>query len=261
MVVKMKFRGWLKMNHFFAAPDDIRDDLVIIRGQDVEHITQALRLNAGDEITVADGQENKYLVELTALNEQMVEGKIKEELEADAESNLRITLVQGLPKSKKMDLIVRKCTELGIDKIIPLETAHTVVKLDRKKAKKRQKRWQKIAKSAAKQSKRTKIPEIEDLISFKEGLELLNDYDLVLLPWVDERNQGLKEVIKGQDTQEIKDILVFVGPEGGFSEEEAAQARKKEAEPVVLGPRTLRTETAGMAVLTMLLYELGDLGG
>ena len=249
------------MNHFFVEPEDIRGDLVIIRGQDVKHITRSLRLNSGDKITVADGRENKYLVELTALKEKFVEGEIKEKLDADAESELNITLIQGLPKSKKMDLIVRKCTELGIDRVIPMETDHTVVKLNEKKAKKRRARWQKIAKSAAKQSKRTKIPELGNVIDFAAAIDLAADYDLALMPWVAEKEQGLKDLIKNDKNEGRDDIVIFIGPEGGFSPHEAAQAQEKGIEPVVLGPRTLRTETAGLATLTMLLYELGDLGG
>lgn len=248
------------MNHFFVEPEDIRDDLVIIRGQDVKHITRALRLGSGDKITVADGLENKYLVELTTTNDKLVEGQIKEKLAVDAESEINVTLLQGLPKSKKMDLIVRKCTELGINKVIPMTTDHTVVKLSSSKAEKRQKRWQKIAKSAAKQSKRTRIPELGAVIDFAEGLDLAADYDLAVIPWVAEEKQGLKEIIKEQDLENIKDVLIVIGPEGGFSPAEIANAQEKGVQPVVLGPRTLRTETAGLAALTMILYELGDLG-
>ena len=249
------------MNHFFVKPEDIRNDLVIIRGQDVKHITRSLRLYSGDKITVSDGLENKYLVELTSTNDKLVEGKIIEELAVDTEPNLQVTLLQGLPKSKKMDLIVRKCTELGINKVIPIETDHTVVKLKPSKAKRRQKRWQKIAKSAAKQSKRTKIPTVKEVIDYQQGLDLVADYDLALIPWVWEKKQGLKKVIQNNSTEDINNVLVIIGPEGGFSSTEVEAAIEQGVEPVMLGPRTLRTETAGMAALTMLLYELGDLGG
>ena len=248
------------MNHFFVEPEDIRDDLVIIRGQDVKHITRSLRLGPGDKITVADGLENKYVVELTDTNDKLVEGQIKEKLAVDAESEINLTLLQGLPKSKKMDLIVRKCTELGINKVIPMETDHTVVKLNSSKAKRRRDRWQKIAKSAAKQSKRARIPEVGELIDFSDGLDLAADYDLAVIPWVAEEKQGLKEIIKEQDLENIEDVLIIIGPEGGFSSAEIVRAQEKGVQPVVLGPRTLRTETAGLAALTMILYELGDLG-
>ncbi|MGM0502657.1 MAG: 16S rRNA (uracil(1498)-N(3))-methyltransferase [Bacillota bacterium] len=249
------------MNHFFVDPEDVRGDIVIIRGQDVKHITRSLRLGAGDKITVADGLENKYLVELTATKEQFVEGKIIEQLAVDAESDVNVTLLQGLPKSKKMDLIVRKCTELGIDQVIPMETEHTVVKLKPSKAQRRQKRWQKIAKSAAKQSQRTKIPKVGELIDFAQGLELAADYDLAVVPWVGEKEQGLKEFLQSEKGSGLKNILIMIGPEGGFSPAEIEQAQSAGVEPVLLGPRTLRTETAGMAALTMLLYEFGDVGG
>ncbi len=253
--------GVNQMNHFFVDPADIRDDLVIIRGQDVKHITRSLRLSSGDKITVAEGLENKYLVELTSTTDQLVEGQIIKKLEVDAETDIEVTLLQGLPKSKKMDLIVRKCTELGIKRVIPMETDHTVVKLKPSKAKRRQKRWQKIAKSAAKQSKRTQIPRVAEVIDYQQGLELVDDYDLAIIPWVGEEEQGLREVIGDHDSADIDNILVIIGPEGGFSPAEIESAGDKGVEPVMLGPRTLRTETAGLAALTMLLYELGDLGG
>ncbi|GAB6100248.1 16S rRNA (uracil(1498)-N(3))-methyltransferase [Halanaerocella petrolearia] len=247
------------MNHFFVTPDDIRGDQVLITGSDVGHITRSLRLRAGDEITVADGQGDKYLVELVHSSDEVVEGQIKEELAQLVESEVEITLVHGLPKrKKKMDLIVEKCTELGVDRIIPALTKRTVVKLTDKKAKKRQDRWQKVALAAAKQSRRAKIPTVEEVIDSSDVSSLLADYDLALIPWEDEDTRGIKEMLQ---EEKPKRVIIFVGPEGGFSSEEVSKVKEAGMKPVSLGPRILRSETAGITAVALAQYEIGDLGG
>ncbi|GAB6138341.1 16S rRNA (uracil(1498)-N(3))-methyltransferase [Halanaerobaculum tunisiense] len=247
------------MNHFFVDPADIRGEQVLITGSDVKHITRALRLQAGDEITIADGLENKYLVELIATSNEVVEGQIREELARPVESEIEITLVQGLPKrKKKMDLIVEKCTELGVDKIIPTITKRTVVKLTDDKAKKRQQRWQKVALAAAKQSRRAKVPTVEEVIDSSVVSSLVADYDLALIPWEDEETRGIKEILQ---EEEAKKIVIFVGPEGGFSSEEVTKVKEAGMRSVSLGPRILRSETAGITAVSIAQYDLGDLGG
>jgi len=249
------------MHHFFVEPENIKSGKVIISGSDVRHITSSLRLDVEDEITVADGAGNKYLVELSSIEDGMVIGEIKDEILKEVEARVNVTLVQGLPKSKKMDLIVQKCTELGINEVIPVETKRTVVKLKDSKAKRRVKRWQKIAKEAAKQSGRAQIPKVRRLMKFKEIKELLEDYDLVLIPWEDEVQIKLKDVLgELKETENTKNIMIIIGPEGGFSSKEVELVKDAGAYSVTLGSRILRTETAGIVATTMVLYELGDLG-
>ncbi len=249
------------MHHFFVQSENIKEDKVVISGSDVRHITSSLRLSVGDKITVADGERNKYFVEIVSMDNKKVIGRIKDEVEKKIEPEARITLVQGVPKSKKMDLIVQKSTELGIDKVIPVETRRTVVKLKPSKAKRRVKRWQKIAREAAKQSGRARIPHVGRLIKFREIKELMAEYDLILIPWEDEEQISLKEVVrKLKKTGQGKRIMIIIGPEGGFASQEVELIRDEGAYSVSLGPRILRTETAGIVATTMVLYELGDLG-
>ncbi|MCK8815921.1 16S rRNA (uracil(1498)-N(3))-methyltransferase [Natroniella sulfidigena] len=245
------------MHHFFVKPTAIVDGQVTITGQDVRHITRSLRLDSGDKISVADGEGKKYIVELVELTDQFVKGKVRQDFVATVEPATKVTLLQGLPKSKKMDLIAQKTTELGIDQIIPVETERSIVKLKPSKAKRRQKRWQKIAKEAAKQSGRAKIPEVKELLDFEEAIALATDYDLALMPW-EEESASLKDVIVGNNKME--QVMIVIGPEGGFSEQEVERANEVGIKPVSLGPRILRTETAGLATLSMLLYQTGDLG-
>ena len=248
------------MHHFFVDPQYIIDDQVKIIGDDVRHISKSLRLQVGDKISVADGLNKKYIVEISKIEEKLVLGKVKTKFETEVEPEVKVTLLQGLPKSKKMDLIVRKCTELGIDKVIPMETKRSVVKLKPSKAKRRQKRWQKIAKEAAKQSGRAKIPEVGELIDFADLEKIIDNYEVVFLPWEEEDGLALKNSLKKLETKP-DNILVIIGPEGGFAAKEVAEAKELGAKAVTLGPRILRTETAGFATLSMILYELGDLGG
>ncbi|MCK8825151.1 16S rRNA (uracil(1498)-N(3))-methyltransferase [Fuchsiella alkaliacetigena] len=246
-------------HHFFVEADNIDQEQVVITGDDVAHITKSLRLESGDQLSVADGEGNKYLVEIVETKPELVITEIKEELEIKVEPELEVTILQGLPKSKKMDLIVQKCTELGVAKIIPLETARSVVKLKPKKAQRRCQRWQKIAEEAAKQSGRAKIPQIGELRDFSQAQTLIEEYELVFLAWEEEEAVTLQNALKGLSFPQK--ILIIIGPEGGFSAQEVAQAKRWGAKVVSLGPRILRTETAAIATLSMLLYAGGDLGG
>ncbi|WP_027338649.1 16S rRNA (uracil(1498)-N(3))-methyltransferase [Halonatronum saccharophilum] len=247
------------MNHFFVKPQNIDEGVrVLIEGDDVSHITLSLRLKEGDQITVADGEGNKYLVELTFLDEKEVRGDIIKEFDRRIEPEVKVALIQGLPKSKKMDIIAQKCTELGIKDIIPFDSERTIVRLNKKKVLKRQKRWQKICKEAAKQSGRARIPKIHKIADIDQILERAKDYDLVLVPWEDEEVKGLKETLV--ENKEVKKIMIVVGPEGGLSSKEVEAFKEIGGRSVTLGPRILRTETAGLATLSMVLYELGELG-
>jgi len=181
----------------------------------------------------------------------------------DTEPPIEITLVQGLPKSDKMDFIVQKVTELGVKRIIPVITQRTIIRLGKEKAQVRRIRWQRIALEAAKQSGRAIIPEVREVIPFIQALNNLNGESLNLIPWEEETSTSLKEVLKHHTSHiphPVSQITVFIGPEGGFTPEEVRAAREKGALPVSLGPRLLRTETAGLVTLAMILYELGDMG-
>ncbi len=243
------------MNHFLVDSEAIKDEYVFIEGNELNHLKNSLRLKAGDEITVADGGGNKYLVELVAVSDSLARGEIKKQLTANLEPEVKVTICQGLPKSKKMDLIAQKSTELGIDKLIPVSMDHSVVKLKPSKAKRRVKRWQKIVREAAKQSRRARVPEVGKLIDYQQALKLVEEYDLALIPAVEEEDKTLKSVLINQDKSEIESVICFIGPEGGFSTQELKSAVDKGVMPVSFGPRTLRTETASIFAVGTLIYE------
>jgi len=255
------------MHRFFVSPDQIKGNLAIITGEDVNHIKHVLRLKEKDKITILDGQSRQFDGEIISINSNQVEltvspchltGSTEFAEVLDPEPTVKITLAQALPKEKKMDLIIKSCIELGVFQIIPMITERTVIKLDSRKAESKVERWQKIAKEAAQQSGRLIIPKIKQIASFDEVLRLKN-YALKLFPWELEERTTLKDVLnaegKGSSLAEAK-ILILIGPEGGFSAAEAEKAVKAEFQSVSLGKRILRTETAGAAMLAMINYEL-----
>ncbi|PKM83548.1 MAG: 16S rRNA (uracil(1498)-N(3))-methyltransferase [Firmicutes bacterium HGW-Firmicutes-13] len=249
------------MHRFFVKPEDINKDegTAVISGEAVKHITRVLRLIRGDNMVIADGWGNSYLVEISALAKDKVLVNIVEALQEYREPPVKVVLAQALAKGEKMDYIVQKCTELGVSEIIPVVTERTVVKLDAEKAGDKILRWRKIARGAAEQSRRNFIPLIRKVSGLKEVLEGKNKETRCIFLWEQEREQGIKEVLRKAGS--TKEVMIIVGPEGGFSEVEADLALSWGAVPVTLGPRILRTETAGLAALTIVLYELGDLGG
>ncbi len=249
------------MRRFFVEEKDIKENQVTIKGDEARHIARVYRLKEKDKIKVFTGKGREYLTEIIQASKKEVTGRILKESRLDTEPPIEITLIQGIPKSSKMDFIVQKATELGIKRIIPVTTQRTIVKLDREKAKARQVRWQRIATEAAKQSGRAMVPEVFEVISFTQSLENISREGLNLIPWEEEETTSLKEVLKRSRIPDPgSKITVFIGPEGGFASEEIKAAKEKGALPVSLGPRLLRTETAGLVTLAMILYELGDMG-
>lgn len=249
------------MHRFFVQPEDISDGMVRIGGSDFNHIYRVLRLETGEEIIVCSGDGLDHLVEIREFRDNEVLAAIKESYRNKNEPELQVTLAQGIPKKGNMELIIQKCTELGIQRIIPLFTERTIVKLDEKKQEKKRERWQKIAEEAAKQSRRGIIPLIDKFYKLQELENIFAEFDLVIIPWEEEQGQGLRSALEKEDLKEKKRILIIIGPEGGFSGGEVETVRKSGGIPVSLGPRILRTETAGFVTLTALLYQAGELGG
>lgn len=247
-----------KMPRFFVTNSDVSNDLINISGEDFNHIKKVLRLGNGDRITACDGKGTDYLVEIVKIEDAVVKTRIIESMKNSTEPPVEITLFQGLPKSDKMDLIIQKAVELGIYKIVPVITARTVVKMDAKSGDKKCDRWNKISMGAAKQCNRGIIPKVESAMSFREALDAAKGGSLSLIPYEKETRIKLKEVLLNSSL--TKKVSVFIGPEGGFCQEEIEEAVACGVQPVTLGPRILRTETAGIAVLSILMYELGDVG-
>lgn len=242
------------MPKYFVLPESITDDTVVITGEDAKHLATVLRSEEGDCVEVCDGCGTDYSCEITAVDKKEITLKINEKKPCQSEPKTKITLFQGLPKADKMELIIQKCVELGIEKIVPVATHRAVVKLDKKDSIKKIERWQKIAESAAKQSGRGRIPQIGEVVSFKEAVKLGAMAQGAIIPYEHEEKRGIREFAKSFSGSEV---AIFIGPEGGFADEEIALAMENGILSVSLGKRILRTETAGMATVAILLYELG----
>ena len=246
------------MHHFFVEPSQIQGNHIFIDGPDVNHIRNVLRMNPGEEVNVTDGSGEKvYRCAIASIGEDTVELNIMWAQEKGMELPSKIYLFQGLPKSDKMELIIQKAVELGVYEIIPMATARAVVKLDQKKAAAKVKRWQAISESAAKQSKRLLIPEVKEPVKFSEALKLASDLDVRLIPYeLAEGMDGTRRII--QSVKPGQSVAVFIGPEGGFEEAEVELAKEAGFQAITLGRRILRTETAGMTVLSILMYQLEE---
>ena len=231
-------------------------DRIVITGEDVNHIKNVLRMKIGEEIAVSNGVDGReYRCEVAQLLADEVVCKLRFIKENDVELPAQVYLFQGLPKADKMELIIQKAVELGVYSVIPVATRRSIVKLDDKKAAAKQNRWQGIAEAAAKQSKRKIIPKIEKVMSFAEALEMAKELEVRLIPYeLAEDMSHTKEII--ERIREGQKIAIFIGPEGGFDETEIALASEVGVEPITLGKRILRTETAGMTVLAWLMYHL-----
>lgn len=241
------------MFQFFVEPEQIEAEKVTIVGSDVNHIRNVLRMKPGEQVRISDNYGSDYLCEITEITADKIELRITEAC-ANTELPVKITLFQGLPKSDKMEWIIQKAVEFGANEIVPVAMKNCVVKLDEKKAAAKQKRWQAIAESAAKQSKRSIIPQIGEVISFSEAAARAKDMDVKLVPYENQRGMAhtrevLRKIEKGSQ------VAVFIGPEGGFASSEIQQVRE-DMELISLGNRILRTETAGMAVLAMLILAI-----
>ncbi len=247
-----------KMPRFFVRKNDVSCDSINISGEDYNHIKKVLRLGNGDRIIACDGEGTDHLVEIVKIEDAMVKTRIIESVKNCTEPPIQITLFQGLPKSDKMDFIIQKAVELGINEIIPVITERTVVKTDRKSGDKKCERWNKISMEAAKQCNRGIIPKVGFPLGFREALDAAKGSSLSLIPYEKEAGTKLKQVLANSSS--VGKVSVFIGPEGGFTEKEIEAAVSCGVQPVTLGPRILRTETAGIAVLSILMYELGDVG-
>ncbi len=246
------------MSKFFVKQNQIENNFIKVIGEDVNHITNVLRMRKNDEIQLCnqDTGEN-YLATITNIFKDCVECEIKEKIEKTTESNVHITLFQGIPKFEKMELIIQKCTEIGVKNIVPVMMERTVVKLDDKVATKKLERWQKIAEIASKQSMRDCIPNVENIIKIKE-IDT-SKFDIVLVAYENEEHTMLKtELNKLKITGREYNIAIVVGPEGGISGKEINILKEKNAVFVSLGKRILRTETAGLVMLGNIIYELEE---
>jgi len=243
------------MNRFFVGPSDIGTDTIEITDRnDIKHISKVLRLRAGDELEISDSVKFEYAAKIISANQSSILLKILDKQGFAREPEIKVTLYQGLPKLGKMDSIIQKSVELGVHSIVPVFTARSVV-MEKQDFEKKLKRWNKISAEAVKQCKRGVVPEVRDVTNFNEMISELNRYDLALLPYEDEENTSIKNALKDLKNP-VKKIALIIGPEGGFSKDEARMVVDGGGVSVSLGKTILRTETAGPAALAMIMYEL-----
>lgn len=244
------------MNRFFVDMDGREAGTSItITGGDVNHIRNVLRLKIGEQILISDGRGRDYYCRISDIDSEQVVADIEDVCDNFAELPVEVTLFQGYPKSDKMDLIVQKMVELGVHRIVPVFTARTVVKLDAKKAAKKTERYNLIAEAAAKQSGRGLVPEVLSPVTFAQAIKMASELDMNIIPY--EEAEGLeysRRVIS--EIQGKKSLGIFIGPEGGFSRDEVEQAMAAGAKSITLGHRILRTETAGLAVMAIVMFEI-----
>ncbi|MBO5033003.1 MAG: 16S rRNA (uracil(1498)-N(3))-methyltransferase [Lachnospiraceae bacterium] len=252
------------MYHFFVEPDQISDKSVIIIGNDVNHIRNVIRLKPGDEISISNGMDGRdYRCGIESITDTEVLCRLRFIKEDGVELPAKVYVFQGLPKGDKMELIIQKLVELGVYEIIPVAMKRCVVKLDDKKAKSKIARWQGISEAAAKQSKRGVVPQIHEVMAYREALEYAAGMDVKLVPYEMEESldgasgmAGTKRIIEG--IAKGQSIAVFIGPEGGFEDSEIQAAVEHGMQPITLGKRILRTETAGMTVMSWIMYQLEE---
>lgn len=244
------------MPKFFT--DNINDDKIIINSEDVRHIKNVLRFDVGDIVDICDGKGYDYKCEISEIKDKEITCIIKQKQPAETEPPIKVTLIQGLPKASKMDYIIQKNTELGISEIVPCELTRCVSRIeDKKTAEKKVGRWRKIAEEAAKQSGRGIIPEVKNPVGLKEAAEILKKQDIAFVLYECETDQSLKKILT--ENGSAHSVGFMIGPEGGFDPAEIEYLHECGIQSVGLGKRILRTETAGEAVLSMIMYEIGDI--
>ncbi|MEI7028348.1 16S rRNA (uracil(1498)-N(3))-methyltransferase [Paenibacillus sp. y28] len=267
------------MQRYFVDGTQFSADSVRITGDDAHHLIRVMRAEPGDLIICSDGANREVEAELVLLEKQEVTARIVRELPMENEPHIQVWIAQSLPKGDKMETVIQKCTELGAARFIPFVSERTVVQYEAKKEAKRLERWQKIAKEAAEQAHRNRVPDISAPLTWKQLLAEAAQADSGLICYEKPQGQGIRAAVQaaidsagcggqaGADSKQKPDgtnrtaILVVIGPEGGFSEREVAEAESAGCRAISLGRRILRTETAAMAALSCILYEAGEMGG
>ncbi len=243
------------MSKFFVDKSQISDKIVTINGPDVNHIAKVLRTKCGETLFICDGDGNDYETIIMSITKDCILADIVRSYPCITEPETKITLFQGIPKQGKMDWIIEKCTEIGVHTIVPVQMSRSVVKLNTEQAEKKLERWRKTAEAAAKQCGRGVIPHIAKPVTVEE-LQKTSLPDFLLLPYEDEQSNPVRTALSHK---KCKTAGIFIGPEGGFAPEEVEIFKLLGAHSVTLGPRILRTETAGLVALSLMLYEWDEM--
>lgn len=244
------------MYHFFIQAKQVKHNAVYLEGRDVNHIKNVLRMKIGEKISLSDEDGVGYTCSIAGFGDDTIQLDIIEMKEVSHELPAKVTWFQGLPKGDKMETIIQKAVELGAQEIVPVITKRCVVKLDEKKRENKLKRWNLIAESAAKQSKRTLIPKVSEVLLFDEAIKKAEQFDIVCIPYENAKGMGATKEFLGKLCPGMN-VAFYIGPEGGFEQYEIEEAKGNGVYPVSLGKRVLRTETAGMALMSMIMltYE------
>lgn len=252
------------MPKFFVNEEQIKENDIIIKGQDVEHIKKVLRSKVGDELQICNSKtKENFICNIENVNNEEILCKIKQKIDGKVESNINITIFQGLPKADKMEYIIQKSVELGVYDITPVEMKRCVVKLQEKDKNKKILRWQKISEVAAKQSGRDIIPKVNNITNIKKLYDIFQMYDIVLVAYENEKQNTLKQELKvikekNKDSDKTIKIGIVIGPEGGLEQAEVEELKNNGAKVITLGKRILRTETVALNVLSIINYELEE---
>jgi len=237
----------------FVGFEKIKNDMATIGGSDVNYLKNVMRLKVGDEVSVMDSKSKEYSAKIAVFENGNIKVELLAEKHPKSESKVKVTIAQGLPKNSKMDMVIQKATELGAMRIIPVRAERSVVKIPKEKEEHKINRWQKIAKEAAEQSGRLIIPFVDAIMEWKDLLMMNKDYDKCVVLWEMEKERSIKRFL--QENREVKNLLVVIGPEGGFSHEEIEHAKHEGFITANIGSRIVRTETAAICVLSMIDYE------
>ncbi len=241
------------MSRFFVSPESVKGDKIVVAREEAHHISHVMRLVPGDDVVAFDGTGNEYLCRMEASGKNGVELHIEEVRRHDScGAGPSVTLVQAIPKKDKMDLIVQKVTELGVACIVPAESERTVVHIDKEKAGSRRERWEKISLAAAKQCGRTVLTKVSDLTKLSSAFELIKEHDLSIIPCLSDKTIPLSKVLPAVPPESI---LIFIGPEGGFTPSEISLAIEAGAVPVSMGKLVLKSDTAAIVVPAIINYQ------
>lgn len=243
------------MYKFFVLPEQVKEKSVEIVGSDVNHIKNVLRFPIGKEVLISDGMGQTYKGQIKAYEDQKVFLEILEGLESTTELPVHVHLYQGLPKKDKMELVIQKSVELGVAEVTPLMMKRSIVKLDEKSKVKKQARWQGIANAAAKQSKRCVLPRVNLPVAMKDVIDELEAFDLLLVPYENAEGMTYTRTVLSE-VKKCDKIGIIIGPEGGFETTEIELLKSMNAKILSLGNRILRTETAGLAIMSYIMIDM-----
>jgi 16S rRNA (uracil1498-N3)-methyltransferase len=241
------------MSRFYVEPSSVKENKIYIGKQESHHIVDVMKLRKGDSVIVFDGTGKEYEGNISLIANKAVVVDIARVTNVDKKRPVYISLAQAIPKKDKMDLIIQKASELGVDTIFPFESSRTVVKSKGERRRHKVERWQKIAIGASKQCGRTDLAKVQEITYFETILDWMPRYDLAIMPCVSEKSTLLKDVLNNKN--EPNKVLIVIGPEGGFSKGEIGRAKERGAFLVTLGDLVLRSDTAAVATLSILNYE------